>query len=62
MAVTPSIPEAVMTGEPHKQDNLTPHQDVVIPEPNVVETEVPLRRSQRHRVAQAISKTTALKL
>ena len=56
MAVTPSIPEAVMTGEPHKQDNLTPHQNVVIPEPNVVETEVPLRRFQRHRVAPSYLK------
>lgn len=48
---TPSIPEMVMTGESHKQDKLTPQRSVVKPEPNVVEPEVPLRRSQRHRVA-----------
>ena len=48
---TPSIPEVVMTGEPHKQDKPTPQQSVVIPEPNVVEPEVPLRRSQRHGAA-----------
>ena len=48
---TPSIPEVVVTGEPYKQDKPTPQQSVVIPEPNVVEPEVPLRRSQRHRVA-----------
>ena len=48
---TPSILEVVITGEPHKQDKPTPQQSVVIPEPNVVEPEVPLRRSQRHRVA-----------
>ena len=48
---TPSIPKVVMTGEPHKQAKPTPQQSVVIPEPNVVEPEVPLRRSRRHRVA-----------
>ena len=47
----PRISEVVMIGEPHKQDKLTPQQSVVILEPNVVEPEVPLRRSQRHRVA-----------
>ena len=40
-----------MTGEPHKQDKPTPQQSVVIPEPNVVEPEVPLGRSQRHGAA-----------
>ena len=45
-----------MTGEPHKQDKLTPQQSVVIPEPNVVEPEVPFRRSQRHRVAPSYLK------
>ena len=60
----PSIPEVVVTGEPQKQDKLTPQQSVVIPEPNVVDPEVPLRRSQRHRVSvcQVISKTIVLKL
>ena len=60
----PSIPEVVVTEEPHKQDKLTPQQSVVIPEPNVVEPKVPLRRSQRHRVSvcQVISKTIVLKL
>ena len=53
---TPSIPEVVVTGEPHKQDKLTPQQSVVIPEPNVVEPEVPLRRSHRHRVAPSYLK------
>ena len=53
---TPSIPEMVMTGEPHKQDKPTPQQSVVIPEPNVVEPEVPFRRSQRHRVAPSYLK------
>ena len=43
---TPSIPEVVITRE-----KPTPQQSVVIPEPNVVEPEVPLRRSQRHRLA-----------
>ncbi|CAH3151267.1 unnamed protein product [Porites lobata] len=33
----PSIPEVVVTGQPHKQNKLTPQQSVVIPEPNVVE-------------------------
>ena len=53
---TPSIPEVVVTGEPHKQDKLTPQQSVVIPEPNVVEPEVPLRRFLRHRVAPSYLK------
>ena len=59
----PSIPEVVVTEEPHKQDKLTPQQSVVIPEPNVVEPKVPLRRSQGHRVSvcQVISKTIVLK-
>ena len=47
---TPSILEVVMTGKP------TPQQSVVIPEPNLVEPEVPLRRSQRHRVAPSYLK------
>ena len=55
-ADTPSIPEVVVTGEPHKQDKLTPEQSVVIPEQNVVEPKVPLRRSQRHRVAPSYVK------
>ena len=53
---TPRIPEVVMTGEPQRQDKLTPQQSVVIPEPNVVEPQVPLRRSQRHRVAPSYLK------
>ena len=53
---TPSIPEVVVTGEPYKQDKPTPQQSVVIPEPNVVEPEVPLRRSQRHRLAPSYLK------
>ena len=53
---TPSIPEVVMTGEPHKQDKPTPQQSMVIPEPNVVEPEAPLRRSQRHGVAPSYLK------
>ena len=32
----PSISEVSMTGEPNKQDKLTPQQSVVIPEPNVI--------------------------
>ena len=55
-ADTPSIPEVVVTGEPHKQDKLTPEQSVVILEQNVVEPKVPLRRSQRHRVAPSYLK------
>ena len=53
---TPSIPEVVMTGEPHKQDKPTPQDSVVISESNLVEPEVPLRRSQRHRVAPSYLK------
>ena len=53
---TPSIAKVVVTGEPHKQDKLTPQQSVVIPESNVVEPEVPLRRSQRHEVAPSYLK------
>ena len=53
---TQSISEVMITREPHKQDKLTPQQRVVIPEPNVVEPEVPLRRSQRHRVAPSYLK------
>ena len=34
---TPSIPEVVVTGQPHKPDKLTPQQSAVIPEPNAVE-------------------------
>ena len=53
---TPSIPEVVMTGEPHKQDRPTPQQSVVILEPNVIEPEVPRRRSQRYRLAPSYLK------
>ena len=53
---TPSIAKVVVTGEPHKQDKLTPQQSVVIPESNVVEPEVPLRRSQRHEAAPSYLK------
>ena len=53
---TPSIPEVVVTGEPHKQDKLTLQQSVMIPESNIVEPEVPLRRSQRHGVAPSYLK------
>ena len=53
---TPSIPEVVMTGEPHKQDKPTLQQSVVIPESNLVEPGVPLRGSQRHRVAPSYLK------
>ena len=53
---TPSILEVVMTGKPTKQDKPTPQQSVVIPEPNLVKPEVPLRRSQRHRVAPSYLK------
>ena len=48
---TPSIPEMVMTGE-----STSRIKSVVIPEPNAVEPEVPLRRSQRHRVASSYLK------
>ena len=53
---TPSILEVVTTGKPNKQDKPTPQQSVVIPEPVVVEPEVPLRTSQRHRVAPSYLK------
>ena len=52
----PSIPEVVMTEEPHKQDRPTPQQSVVILEPNVIEPEVPRRRSQRYRLAPSYPK------
>ena len=53
---TPSIPGVVMTGKPHKQEKPTPQHSVVISESNLVEPEVPLRRSQRHRVAPSYLK------
>ena len=53
---TPSIPEVVMIAEPHKQNKLTLQQSVVILDPNVVEPEGPLRRSQKHRVAPSYLK------
>ena len=53
---TRSIPEVVVTEGSQKQDKLTPQQSVVIPEPNVVEPEVPLRRSQRHKMAPSYLK------
>ena len=53
---TPSILEVVMTGKPTKQDKPTPQQSVVILEPNVIEPEVPRRRSQRYRLAPSYLK------
>ena len=45
-----------MIAEPHKQNKLTLQQSVVIMDPNVVEPEGPLRRSQKHRVAPSYLK------
>ena len=44
-----------MIAEPHKQNKLTLQQSVIL-DPNVVEPEGPLRRSQKHRVAPSYLK------